>query len=131
MSKWACGELVGTPFKEFGRGPDFLDCWGGLISTGKYYGVAIPDYGSIFEEHAQGEKVVAHRGEWTEVADPRPGDVIEFKPIDGEAHFGMVVEDAHFAHVTRVLGYVIMPLHHSIYSQLIKGYYRWIPQDRK
>ncbi len=120
-------DLIGKPFKEFGRGPDGYDCWGGVIAVGSRLGVEIPDYchlgvrdvSLILSEYER------RKNDWIPCETGEVGDIVVFDRVeDGGLHFGIVVSRGWFAHVTEDLGLHRSRLDHPVNKGLIKGFYR-------
>jgi hypothetical protein len=116
--------LIGKPFGEYGRGPDFYDCWGVVIESGKIMGLDTPDYKSL--SHRSHEEIWSEVSiripEYEKIDRPVIGSIILFKNIDGNAHFGRVIGGNCFIHSTEELGVHVSSID-GFYSRLIKGFY--------
>lgn len=122
-------DLIGKPFKDYGRGPDGYDCWGTVIAVAARYGIVIPDYGHYHHEDAAGVvgEFERRRFEWIEINKrdkPEICDVVMFKRTDGALHFGIVIEDGFFVQANADLCVHICRLNHPLYRQLIRAFYR-------
>ena len=119
--------LIGKPFAEYGRGPDFYDCWGLAMDVGAILGHKIPDYGSLSYSDPEmiQKQFRANICDFDALGNPQTGALILFKRVDGGLHFGVVIDGQHFVHVRDDgLGVQICSLNHPLYRQLVKGYYR-------
>ena len=116
--------LIGKPFGEYGRGPDCYDCWGIVIESGKIMGEQTPDYSDV--SHNERKKIWKEVAKllpvYEEVDKPVKGAISLFKTIEGEAHFGRVIDERYFIQSTRGLGVHISSIT-GLYSRLVKGFY--------
>lgn len=117
--------LIGKPFGEYGRGPDCYDCWGVIIESGRLMGEDTPDYEYISHKESDKiwDKVRRHITEYDLVTEPKKGDIILFKTIVGEAHFGRMINSYQFIQATEELGVHVSAID-GFYRQLVKGFYR-------
>lgn len=94
-------DLIGTPFKVNGRGPDYYDCYGLIIEIYKRMGLYAPDY-------VYGESAFAHRTmivekmetDWEKVTDFTPGNVLVLKEKNSPQHVGLIIDQDRFIHAS-------------------------------
>jgi cell wall-associated NlpC family hydrolase len=119
-------EFVGKPFLKYGRGPDGYDCWGIVLAISKLLGMRLPDYKDI--SHAEYERVWnvvhTHLPEFDVVDNPNIGDIVLFKNISGQAHFGIMISKYMFINCNEEFG-VHISSRNGFSEHLIKGFYRW------
>jgi len=122
-------DLLGKPFVDFGRGPNGFDCWGLVIEVGKSFGIEYPDYGQVHRAEVDRIDGIFNSEEgrsYTRVSSPMAGDLVVFRKIGKDHHFGIMVSSHEFLHVQADgMGVSGASIHHPIYSRLIEGFYRW------
>lgn len=95
--------LIQKPFAPRGRGPAAFDCWGLVIWVRALGGKATPDY-AVHHADAAGVAACAgaakDAGAFSPVERPKVFDVVEFKPVDGFLHFGVMIDRKTFLDVT-------------------------------
>ena len=119
-------DLIGKPFGEYGRGPDFYDCWGIVHVSGLRMGENTPDYKDISHMNLRGVlkaiREMTKLPEYQLVEKPERRAIILFKIVDGRAHFGRLIDRRYFIHTNEELGVHISSID-GIYGQLVKGFY--------
>lgn len=109
-------DLIGTPYKDHGRGTGGYDCYGLAIEVARRYGYKLNDV--IYEDHSlelSAENVPTLNV--TPIDAPREGAIIEME-YGEELHVGVCINDREFIHMTR-LGCRI----NRIGSIKVRGYY--------
>jgi len=118
MSK--CDDLIGAPYSKY-------DCWALAREAASRYGIQLPTYEDYSREKP--EDIVRgfseNIGEFEEIKDPRPGDVVAFKRAGKSLHFGVVIEDGYCLHTNRELGGQRISLSNQLLKSMLKGFYRW------
>jgi len=119
-------DLIGKPYGEFGRGPDFYDCWGSVCEAGKRMGENTPDYKDISYLNLRGVlkaiKEMTVLPEYELIIKPERRAIVMFKIIGGWAHFGRMIDKRYFIHATEELGVHISSIN-GFYGPLVKGLY--------
>jgi cell wall-associated NlpC family hydrolase len=92
-------DLIGTPFKFRGRGPDFYDCYGLVMEVSRRFGVELPDYVYPEVEDLPGAAaaIERHIKGW-KPCEMRPGAILHFKVLDTPSHVGIVLNKFDFIH---------------------------------
>ncbi len=120
-------DLIGKPFVDGGRGPDFYDCWGLASEVFRRFGIVIPDYRvgaldqtAIFNAYRQ------YQGAWRELA---PGDFpvpclifMKFNSPVGN-HVGVYIGGERFIHARAKTCSCIERLDHPYWKNAVIGYY--------
>ena len=119
-------DLLGTPFRLWGRGKDGIDCLGVVIEIHRRLGNDIPD--PLIELHTafnETEVLTACKaGPWCEVVGGYEiGDVPIFRDNAGRIHVGVLVTNSHMLHATETHGVIVSPLHSR--AQSIQKVYRF------
>ncbi len=102
-----------------------------MIEVGKSFGIEYPDYGQVHRSEAQRieeifSKEEEDRNKYSKVNPPMAGDLVVFRRVGKDHHFGIMVSDSEFLHVQADgLGVSGASIHHPIYGRLIEGFYRW------
>lgn len=121
--------LLGNPFKDLGRGPDYFDCWGVVIYIRRMHGLYTPDYGiSSSRADAICSEFNLRKADWIEVPKTQKAnvcDVILFKRTDGGLHFGVVIEDGYFAQANSTFGFHLCKVANPILFDQIQSFYRF------
>jgi cell wall-associated NlpC family hydrolase len=118
-------DLIGTPYKDHGRGSSGMDCYGLVIEVLRRRGISVPD---VFYPDTGNEtnkkilKVLEEGIPNTELQEPEEGAVVEILVFGEPSHVGVCLGDGTFIHALRKIGAVIEPL--SRYRHKIKGFYR-------
>lgn len=89
-----------------------------------FFGLQVKNY---YEGPVPGRKEVSslintNRGDFTEVKDPRFGDIVVIRLYGIESHLGVVIHGKKFLHSAKGLGSHIDRL--DRYSRIISGFYR-------
>lgn len=129
MTWW--NKYVGTKFKDKGRSPDGVDCWGLVCLIYKNeFGIDLPHYTECYESTNDKEilsELIANESDskWVAVKNPKEGDVLVLK-IDGMPfHVGIFIHDGAFIHCERGANTSIAKLNGFRWRGKIKGIYRW------
>lgn len=130
MSSNIFSDLIGKPFVDMARGPDCFDCWGVFLEVNRRVGNTLPDYHDIHapEEVQEGiaREYERHRQEWEQVDTPQAGDLVVIKRMDGRGlHFGVMVDEAMFAHTSHGSGVRFENVNNPFRARLIKEILRW------
>lgn len=119
-------DLIGVPFREFGRDAKTgLDCYGLVIEVAKRYGktlrdVAVHNY-SVEEASKAADMYinVVRTKDWH-----KPCIVLEFRGIDGRLHVGITIdEQGTFLHATENQGVRVSTMNSAGgYLKLVHAY---------
>lgn len=96
--------LIGRPFRDGGRGPEAFDCWGLVIRVRGLGGLATPDYDCSFRQPAE-VSAAARQAKAERLFMPVPEgaaracDIVEYKPVDGHLHFGVMIDGVSFLEI--------------------------------
>src|SRR5471032_2895422 len=101
-------ELIGTPFKYGGRGPDSFDCYGLCLHLfERDFGMKPPDYG-VSEDFGRIQALMTSAAVfWTPITYAKPGSLVLFRVGRYIAHCGVVVSDSEFLHTWEQSGGVV------------------------
>lgn len=95
--------LIGAGFEDRGRGPRRFDCWGLVMAVRALGGLHTPDYDASYRD-MQGAAACAddekRRNRFFQVGQPRVYDIVEFKPVEGNLHFGVMIDFHQFLEIT-------------------------------
>ena len=98
-------DLIGTPFKHRGRGPDHYDCYGLVLEIYRRQGIIVFDTGYPANQQEQAKLISGHLYRWKRV-EQRPGTVLLFRQGALGQHVGMQIDDDRFIHATESFGQV-------------------------
>ena len=120
-------DLIGKPFKEFGRGPDHYDCYGVCIEVSARGGEPIPDYGSVpCDAHEEIlDRIGKHFHCVEEVTIPRQLDLVRLTGESGPTHMGIMVDDMNYLTTSKGTGVILVGVNHYLWKHLMRGFYRW------
>lgn len=121
-------DLIGRPFREFGRGPEAYDCFGLWIEINKRLGIKVLDYGQLIGENSETicKKADEYRPKFTKIKEPQPGDLILFRTDTGLTdHIGVIVQPGLFLHVLKKQGILCTYLDNYFWRGRIEGLYRY------
>lgn len=124
---------VGLPFRDCGRGPREVDCYGLVVCLlRERLGLDLPalDSYSDTEDPVELATVVSGvRARWREVFRPIECDVVLFRITGLPCHVGVVVdvEGAWFLHAQRGVGTACERWDSPRWNRRVEGFYRWTP----
>lgn len=115
-------DLIGTPFKMFGRTKEGLDCYGLVIEVEKRFGKIIPDFMFDCKEFQRVENSIPHinvkKSDY--IAE---GMILQFRTFDGRLHVGVALDKKTFIHATETQGVRISSIASSkSYMKLLSQY---------
>src|SRR5579864_5775045 len=113
-------DLIGKPYRDHGRGPDFYDCFGVLIEVERRMGNQLPDYISNPDTL---DEIRVH--DWQEVLKPEPGDGILIRSVDPRWHVGVVINSCEMVHIRRDAHVCVERFDGILWKKRIEGFYRW------
>jgi cell wall-associated NlpC family hydrolase len=90
-------DLVGTPFRYGGRGPDAYDCYGLVMECARRDGVILPDFGAHEDQGVIAAMMGASLPRWRAVGS-RPGAVILIRVGRFVAHVGYQINHHQMIH---------------------------------
>lgn len=120
-------DLIGKPFKYFGRGPDAYDCYGLALEIYKRIGRPLPDYTSSESSKIQSELFIEGLAKHTYKVDaPEAFDLVMFQIVPCYvSHIGVFIGKGKFIHVMSKVSVVVEELNSIIWKQKFKGFYRY------
>lgn len=128
-------DLIGTPFKNHGRGDGGYDCYGLVKEVFKRYGINIPEYDADFDDSEKINSLVrdntAHRP-WKQVDDinhlPVPCLVaLRFgSPVGVVNHTGTYIGHGQFIHTRAKVGACIDRIDSIAWKRCIVGFYEYV-----
>lgn len=128
-------KLLGMQFKMGGRGPEFIDCYGILVSYYAEFGMTMPDFCAYKdwngkeEYYLNGYSSIARRLEPHE--QPEIGDFIILKGIYGaNNHAGVYLGDNRFIHSYEQVGVKIDTLTSKVWKKKVYGYFRLLQAEK-
>lgn len=90
-------EYIGVPFKYGGRGPDFYDCYGLVMTLLEEDGKQVPDYRSPSEAPEIIAMFESAIPTWNQLPHPLVGSVLVFR-VMGNLHCGYYIGADRFVH---------------------------------
>ncbi|MDY7537621.1 NlpC/P60 family protein [Undibacterium sp. RTI2.1] len=90
-------DLIGTPFKTGGRGPDYFDCYGLVMEMAKRDGIELPDFGTHSNQGVISALVGASLPQWEEVSQ-KAGAVVLIRIGRYVSHVGYMINDDEMIH---------------------------------
>ena len=121
-------DLIGKPFREYGRGPEGYDCYGVYLEVNRRLGREVPDLESVAIGQTEVilAKVEESRKLFERVSDPQPGDLVLIENEPGQCrHIGVVVGRGFFLQACDRIGIHRSRLDHRLWRQRIEGVYRY------
>ena len=118
-------DLVGVPYKDYGRSKEGLDCYGLAIEVLRRAGKTLPD---IFYDSALIESKLAIKSTLessipnTVLEKSEEAAIVEILIVGQPSHCGVCLDNATFIHAMKQVGVVVEPLYR--YNSRIKGFYR-------
>ena len=132
---WA-REYIGLTFKDRGRGPDGLDCWGLVRKIYKErFRITLPSYIDSYKNSTDGEMIgnlVRQEREkdtyWLPVnlSFERLGDVIALRMKGEPMHAGLILSQYTFIHIHRDIGSVVQKYTSPMWEKRVVGIYRHV-----
>lgn len=125
-------DLIGKPFKDIGRGPDFYDCWGIVLFLYSKAGIVLADYKDSFCSYKDEKGAELEFNKYFYLFEkieqnikPEGYDIVLWKQIEGELHFGVVLDNYYFLHTSEKYGVRKNRYDHPFLRKLIAGFYRY------
>ena len=119
-------DLIGKPFKYYGRGPRAFDCYGLIKEVLNRAGYELPDKKTFIEMRLRNDALQKGREYVVELSKPEPYCIVAFRvegPLVG--HVGVVLEDINkFIHIQTKKRCCIEKLDHPLWRSRIEGYYK-------
>jgi cell wall-associated NlpC family hydrolase len=124
-------QFVGVPWLDGGRTEAGADCWGLFWLVYRHVlGIELPSYSADYTtalDRLHIRRLVDDRPDyWIQVADPEPGDGA-LMHVAGRPHIGVVVGGGRLLHIEKGAGAVIESYHSLRISNLLEGFYRYVP----
>jgi|SRR5579864_2390035 len=113
-------DLIGKPYADHGRGPEFFDCFGVLIEIQRRLGNRLPDY--ISNPDTLDE---IRKDDWREVFTPEPGDGILIRSLDPRWHVAVAIDSYQMIHIRKEGHVCIERFDDALWKRRIEGFYRW------
>lgn len=123
-------DLIGKPFGDRGRGPDYYDCYGLVMEVYRRFGKRIPDYSISAEACAEitneVQKAKKETDLWEKLDDLKvPCIVLLRAHVFFTQHFGVVISRNQFMHIMNY-GVCVDRLDSSLWRRKIEGFYEYI-----
>lgn len=117
-------DLVGTPFRKGGRGPDAFDCFGLVAEMKRREGKPIPERESPTENAGMAMLLAAQIPLCDELPGPRAGAIVAIRQGRFVSHVGYMVNDFEMVHAwSRSGGVTCEPI--SAWDRHIAGFYEY------
>lgn len=117
-------DLIGTPFKYGGRGPDFFDCYGLVMEMSRRAGKPLPDFGFDTNHNIVAAMMGATLPQWEEIS-KTPGCVALIRIGRLISHVGYLIDADHMIHSWDMSnGVSIVRL--DEWKNRITGFYRYV-----
>lgn len=120
-------DLIGVPFKQFGRDIKGIDCFGLVMLIYKRRGIIVPDikYGDTDEERNQAITSPKNLEGWSKV-DLSPGVAVALKRNGLVQHCGVCIDHDRFIHASEDHSSVVVghfSRNGNFHKKLIAGFY--------
>lgn len=119
-------DLIGTPFKFGGRGPDYFDCWGLVMEMLKRIGIFPPDYGWHDEAAAIQAMMIGARQKHWQKAPMKQSAVLLFRVGRYVRHVGFAISATQFIHVWERSNGVVVENFSEDWNKRLVGCYEYI-----
>ena len=116
-------DLIGTPFKIGGRGPDVYDCYGLIMEMNLRDGITVPDVLSI-SKPVDIESLMDEKKQLWKRTKIIPKSTLIFSIKGYGAHVGYVISPTRFIHTWEGTGGVTIE-RISLWKKRILGAYRY------
>jgi cell wall-associated NlpC family hydrolase len=132
LARW-CGDYVGLPFREHGRGDGGYDCWGLVRKIyAEQYGICLPSLvdrydGTTSKSAIQMADVVKDTArDWMDIAPGREqeGDVISLRFYGHPVHVGVVIGGGMMLHVMEGIDSCVEMYDRLKWRNKVAGFYR-------
>lgn len=118
------GDLVGTPFKYGGRGPDSFDCFGLVAEMKRREGKPIPERETPEGEQGMAMLLAAQIPMCDELEGPRAGAIVAIRVGTYVRHVGYMINEHEMVHALAGCGGVTKePI--APWVRRIAGYYEY------
>lgn len=117
-------DLVGTPFKYGGRGPDFYDCYGLVMELARRNGQTLPDFGFASNKALIASMMGATMPQWQSL-ESQPGAVVLIRIARFISHVGYQIDDHRMLHTWESSGGVTIGRLDD-WKQRIVGFYKYV-----
>jgi cell wall-associated NlpC family hydrolase len=116
-------DLIGTPFKYGGRGPEAYDCYGLVMELQRRMGIEIPDYKSPQNMGEIASLLACEIPRWIEV--PRaPGTVVALRIGRYVSHVGLMIDNDRMVHTWEQSGGVCVECMYD-WERRVAGFFRY------
>jgi len=121
-------DLIGKPFKDLGRGPDYFDCFGLVKEVFKRQGFEIPDYGrDIWADQSSriNNAILDASEHWTPISKPIRGCLAVFRfpyPM-WVSHLGVMLDTERFINVRLKTRVIIDKISSPAWKKRVAGFY--------
>lgn len=120
-------DLVGVPFRPFGRTVKGLDCFGLVMLLYKRRGIIVPDvkYGDTDESRNKAITSAENLKGW-EAVKQSPGVAVAFRKNGIVQHCGVVIDDDRFIHSSEDHSGVVIgrfSRNGNFHRQMVAGFY--------
>jgi cell wall-associated NlpC family hydrolase len=123
------GGYVGIPYSDRGRDRHGCDCWGLVrLVYRERLEIILPSYRESYEASndpvSASGAIAKYKGTFTEVQQPRPGDVVLLRVIGNETHVGIYLEGRRMLHAMKGTNSCIVNLRSKAWTRRVAGYFR-------
>lgn len=119
-------DLLSVPYKEGGRGPEFLDCYGMLRECYlRDWNIEIEDYPT--RDSREKNIMIMHdaaMNDWVKVPARTPRCAVTLL-VAGYAHIGYMINENDFIHTLDKHGPGIDPVRSLRWKNQVTGFYQW------
>lgn len=123
-------KYVGIPYKDNGRDPDGVDCWGlARYVYNKEFNISLPSFSFNYDggdrERIQ-ELIAQYREGWEEITqDYKSGDLVLFRMMGYESHVGIITEYPYFLHAREKADSSVERLDNTQWKNRVIGVFRY------
>lgn len=125
MDAKALNNLVGKPFIDGARGPDFYDCWGLAMAAMRCFGYNLPEFHvSAFDTGAVAVAIESEKLLWHELPVPVPGSIVVMRFGSSVInHVATFIGNGFVLHTREKTGSVIERINTPVLRHLVRGYF--------
>jgi len=124
-------DLIGKPYKDGGRGPDYYDCWGLCMEVARRAGIELPEFNVAIDNELRGRLINEQKkAGFHRLNKPVSWSLVLFRIWDDHNntlwHVGIVLENCRqFIHITGNSFVCITDLKRGFWDIHLEGFYKY------
>lgn len=124
-------DLIGKPFKYFGRGPEQYDCLGLMYELYDRLGIIMPQQASVIDKKLRASALEDGKEMFEKIEKSEPGCFIGFNYAGYVAHVGMMLDNVRFIHIQNKKRVCIEKINDLKWKSRIDGFYHFIGENNE